>query len=335
MRERGGPCQAGPDTGADCARFGGRSSGPLNSIGITPIDMAVRIYLACSPPVHAFLCNHGDHYLPYAAPLRPCLTAADDVDVTTTAVVSACTDSSEPGKHKKSVVFADSQGLELTTIHVLDEVEENDLSELQFQLTQIEDATSRLKLEDSAGSGNSAPDLVLGFTPPAVDYLNLWNRLKTQHVCLETCSVQDRLLSGTVQVQNICFEKSVWVRITFDSWTSFQDVRCQHLNNIYASPDVDTFSFIIEVPASCKSGTHVQFCIQFCSGQQTFWDNNHGNNYGLMTVDQKGSYSEGCLTALPIFVAEKNLDIDPFGSPRTSAGTFPQWQSCGHIQTSY
>ncbi|XP_029954804.1 protein phosphatase 1 regulatory subunit 3C-B-like [Salarias fasciatus] len=308
-------------------------SGFLNSVPIMPVDMAVRLYLACSPPLHPFLRNHGDCCAPSVPPLRPCLTTAGD-DVTMATVVSACRNGGKPGRQKKSVVFADSQGLALATVHVLEELEDDELSELQFQLTQIEGATSRLQLEDSAGSVDSGPALVLDFTPPAADYLDLRNRLKAQQVSLETCSVQDRLLSGTVQVRNICFEKSVWIRITFDSWRSFRDVRCWHLNNVYASPDVDTFSFSIEVPAACESGGHVQFCVQYCTQDKTFWDNNHGNNYCLAPVDQGAGHSDDCPAALPILVPEKRSEVDPFGSPRTSAGIFPEWQSYGHIQTS-
>lgn len=313
----------------DCAS----GSGLLNSVSIMPVDMAVRIYLACSPPLHSFLRNHDDHCLPSVAPLRPCLTTAGD-SVAMTAVMSACRNGGKPVRQKKSVVFADSQGLALATVHVLDESEDEGLSELQFQLKQIEGATSRLQLADSADSVDSGPSLVLDFTPPAADYLDLRNRLKAQQVCLETCSVQDRLLSGTVQVRNVCFEKSVWIRITFDSWNSFQDFRCWHLNNVYASPDIDTFSFSIEVPASCESGSHVQFCVQYCTQDQTFWDNNHGNNYCLVTVDQSGGHGDECPAALPILVQEKRSDVDPFGSPRTSAGIFPEWQSYGHFPTS-
>ncbi|CAN9508823.1 unnamed protein product [Ophioblennius macclurei] len=308
----------------DCTRL-------LNSAPIMPVDMAVRIYLACSPPVHSFLRNHGGCCSPSGAPLRPCLTSGGD-RVTVAAMMSACTDGGKPIRQKKSVAFADSQGLALATVYVLEESEDDGLGELQFQLTQIEGAASRLQLEDSAGAEDSGPSLALDFTPPVADYLDLRNRLKTQQVCLETCSVQDRLLSGTVQVRNICFEKSVWIRITFDSWRSFEDVRCWHLNNIYASPDVDTFSFSVEVPVSC--GSEVQFCVQYCTQHHTFWDNNHGNNYCLVTVDQSGGHGDEWPAALPILVPEKKSEIDPFGSPRTSAGIFPDWQSCGHIQTS-
>lgn len=54
-------------------------------------------------------------------------------------------------KKKKNVVFADSRGLALTAVHIFDEAEENLLTELQFQLTEIEGATAGLHLGDNTG----------------------------------------------------------------------------------------------------------------------------------------------------------------------------------------
>lgn len=54
-------------------------------------------------------------------------------------------------KKKKNVVFADSRGLALTAVHIFDEAEENLLTELQFQLTEIEGATAGLHLGDDTG----------------------------------------------------------------------------------------------------------------------------------------------------------------------------------------
>lgn len=186
-------------------------------------------------------------------------------------------------------------------------------------------------LPDSADCGSG---LVLDFTQPAADYLDLRNRLKAQQVCLETCSVQDRLLSGTVQVRNICFEKSVSVRITFDSWKSFQDIECQYLNNVYGYPDTDTFSFSISAP-DVLGPNSVQFCIQYRTKDWTFWDNNLGSNYRLFLMGPNSKNSVG-LEIQRDHSGEKreDMEFDPFGSPRTSAGIFPEWQSWGCVETS-
>lgn len=226
-------------------------------------------------------------------------------------------------KPKKSVVFADSRGLALTAVHIFNEAEEDPLTELQFHLT------AGLQLGDDTDSADSGPGLVLDFTPPVADYLDLRNRLKAQQVCLETCSVQERLLSGTIQVRNICFEKSVSVRITYDSWRSFQDIRCRYLNNVYGCPDTDTFSFNVSVPELLEPADQVEFCIQYQTQDQTFWDNNLGDNYRL--VGPNGRQSTKIPAGLP--TQREKMEFDPFGSPRTSAGIFPEWQSWTQVET--
>lgn len=311
---------------------------------IMPVDVAVRICLASSPPLRSFLrnCNKRSSssatLLPHCQPLRPCLTSA----MATVPLVGTDSSSGSPArmrrKKRKTVVFADSQGFALTTIHVYNESEDEALSEL---LTEIEGAAAGLHLADIKDSADCGSGLILDFIQPVTDYLDLRNRLKAQQVCLETCSVQERLLSGTVQVRNICFEKSVWVRITFDSWRSFQDVRCQYLNNVYGCPDTDTFSFSIAVPELLEPSSKVEFCIWYQTQNQTFWDNNLGNNYQLAVVDpnsrSRAIESPAGLQIQRDHSGEKrdeiHLDFDPFGSPRTSAGIFPEWQSWGHVET--
>uniref|UniRef100_A0A3B5L8V4 Protein phosphatase 1 regulatory subunit n=1 Tax=Xiphophorus couchianus TaxID=32473 RepID=A0A3B5L8V4_9TELE len=301
---------------------------------IMPVDMAIRICLASSPPLRSFLSNHDCQYAPAAAgpscrPLRPCLSSGccDSVPMETP--------TSAPRKSpRKSVAFADSQGLALTTVYVF--TEDDPLAELQFHLTELEGALE-LEVKDSTESGSG---LVLDFTPPATDYLDLRNRLKAQQVCLETCSVQDHLLSGTVQVRNIFFEKSVSVRITFDSWSSFQDVRCRYLNNVYGCPDIDTFTFAVPLPPDLVPSSRVEFCIWYQTKDQVHWDNNLGNNYRLAMADPTGrpdrasGRSPG--RAVPRDCGRQKtdkMDFDPFGSPRTSSGIFPEWQSWGRVET--
>ncbi|XP_023276288.1 protein phosphatase 1 regulatory subunit 3C-B-like [Seriola lalandi dorsalis] len=322
---------------------------PGGSSPIIPVNMAVRICLASSPPLRSFLGNYDNccsssaaALLQHCEPLRPCLSS--NVTMATTTSPSAAREiSSSSGRtrrRKKNVVFADSRGLALTAIHVIDEAENDPLTELQFHLTEIEGATAALHLGGNKDVADCGSGLVLDFTQPAADYLDLRNRLKAQQVCLETCSVQERILSGTVQVRNICFEKSVSVRITFDSWCSFQDVQCRYLNNVYGCPDTDTFSFLVSVPELLEPSKRVEFCIQYQTEDQTFWDNNHGNNYGLVVADPNGSPNRSTESTVGLEIQRdgvgeqrEEMEFDPFGSPRTSAGIFPEWQSWGHIET--
>ncbi|KAF6734581.1 Protein phosphatase 1 regulatory subunit 3C [Oryzias melastigma] len=96
-------------------------------------------------------------------------------------------------KRRKQVAFADSRGLALTTVHVFDESEDDLLAELQFQLTEIEDAAAKQSLQEVKEPASS---LVLGFTPPAVNYLDLRNRLKAQQCFLLPQRHQPQVCSG-------------------------------------------------------------------------------------------------------------------------------------------
>uniref|UniRef100_UPI0037E75DAC protein phosphatase 1 regulatory subunit 3C-B-like isoform X3 n=1 Tax=Semicossyphus pulcher TaxID=241346 RepID=UPI0037E75DAC len=276
---------------------------PGGSSPIMPVDMAMRICLASSPPLRSLLSNYDYNRCSTSVccePLRPCLTSSSWDDAfsytITTATAAKTTAHSEiddnqtcpKRKKKKNVVFADTLGLALTYIHVFDEAEDELLTELQFHLTEIEGVTTGLHLGDNKGPADRGSVLVLDFTQPAADYLDLRNRLKAQQVSLETCSVQDRLLSEFLDPSN-----------------------------------------------------RVEFCIQYQTPDQTFWDNNHGNNYQVGAAEPNGSpcRSTESIPGLEIqrdTAREKRegVDFDPFGSPRTSAGIFPEWQSWVRVETS-
>ncbi|XP_068585449.1 protein phosphatase 1 regulatory subunit 3C-B-like isoform X3 [Cebidichthys violaceus] len=298
---------------------------------IMPVDMAVRIYLSSSPPLRSFLSNY-DHccsssssssaLMKRCEPLRSCLSFSNVAMPTSTSVA---TEVVGPAwlrrKKKKSVVFADSRGLALTAIHVFNEAEDDMLTELQFHLMEVEGTATRPHLGDNK---DCASGLVLDFTQPAADYLDLRNRLKAQQVCLETCSVQECLLSGTVQVRNLCFDKSVSVRITFDSWRSFLDIPCLYLNNVYGCPDTDTFSFSVLVPEVLEPSNRVEFCIQYQTQDHTFWDNNHGNNYWL--VDPKSSSTQSTESTAGLEILRDH------GREKGSASwLLPVWFRCFHL----
>lgn len=122
---------------------------PRGPSPIAPVDMAVRICLASSPPLRSFHSNY-DNRLKHSEPLRPCLS---NVAVSTTTSAPA---GAEPGgglawlKRKKSVVFADSRGLALTAVHVFNEAEDM-LTELPFHLTEVEGASAGIHLGGNEG----------------------------------------------------------------------------------------------------------------------------------------------------------------------------------------
>ncbi|XP_060794941.1 protein phosphatase 1 regulatory subunit 3C-B isoform X2 [Neoarius graeffei] len=298
---------------------------------IMPVDVAMRICLAHSPPLHSFLgsyehCKSRNLVKPFK-PLRSCISSKPKVEATNRGWKSP------KGKAKKKVVFADSKGMSLTVIHVFKEFEEDSLLplDLQFEMSDLEDAIVGLKVEKE-----KEKSFVLDFPQPAADYLDFRNRLRKNLVCLENCVIQDKSLMGTIKVSNVSFEKSVHVRITFDSWKSHRDVPCVYMNNVYGCADIDTFSFSVDLPSSVPNEEQVEFCVSYNTRDKTHWDNNDGKNYRLAHIDDDKNETKPVTqkTAYETRNASKRpeMEFDQFGSPRTSSGFFPEWQSWGRLE---
>ncbi|XP_026078573.1 protein phosphatase 1 regulatory subunit 3C-B isoform X2 [Carassius auratus] len=236
---------------------------------IMPVDVAMRICLAHSPPLRSFLSSYKDcksrSLVNQYKPLRSCISSKTDVNTDNLEWKSPET------KAKKKVVFADSKGMSLTAVHVFKEFEEDPMLDLQFELSDLDDAIVGLKAENEK-------NLILDFPQPAADYLDFRNHLKKNLVCLENCIIQERLLTGTVKVE---------------------------------------------------------FCISYKTHNTTYWDNNDGKNYKLVHAENNSSQNSVIQKMTTDFKNQgkrPEMEFDEFGSPRTSTGFFPEWQSWGHIE---
>ncbi|XP_003223828.1 protein phosphatase 1 regulatory subunit 3C [Anolis carolinensis] len=304
---------------------------PLSS-SIMPVDVAMRICLARSPPVKSFL-NPLDGYqrrnfVDRFKPLRPCLHVKHE-----TAESPASDWQRSAGRAKKRVVFADSKGLSLTAIHVFSEFQENPSWDLQFDLLDLEDITASLKLHEEK-------NLILGFTQPSADYLDFRNRLQKNFVCLENCTLQERAISGTVKVKNVSFEKKVRIRITYDSWKTYSDIDCVYMKNVYGDSDNDTFSFAVDLPPAIPTIKKIEFCVSYQSGEHIYWDNNDRQNYKVVHAEWKSdgvqapaSPRKDTVTLKPSRKVQET-GCQQLGSPRIANGLFSEWQSWGRVETS-
>ncbi|KAK0551610.1 hypothetical protein OC846_003206 [Tilletia horrida] len=107
-------------------------------------------------------------------------------------------------------------------------------------------------------------------------------------VFLERAYLSDDLRSvkGTVQVQNLAFEKWVAIRFTLDNWATVCEVSAEHSESIKGGKS-DRFTFSIKLNELLiwtrgQSETKTMFlCIRFTAAGQEFWDNNEDNNYQL------------------------------------------------------
>ncbi|NXF11065.1 PR3CB phosphatase, partial [Smithornis capensis] len=236
-----------------------------------PVDLAVRLCLSHSPPIRKLLNSYEElRGNRGRKPLRSCLNQKLSAEPEPERRDGA---RSSKGQKKKRVVFADMKGLSLTAVRFFSKIEE-DLCDLQHALSDL--ACFRPRLWES-----QVCRYVLDFPQPSADYVAFRSSLHNNLVCLESCLIQDRALSGTVKVRNIEYEKKVTVRITFDGWKSFRDISCQYMHSTYGSADTDIFSFELTLPKPSICHRATEFCISFQCGQKTHWDNNNGKNYKI------------------------------------------------------
>lgn len=290
-----------------------------------PVDVAMRLCLAHSPPLKSFLGPYDlqrRHFVNKLKPLKSCLNIKQE------------SKSQNEWKHshdqaKKRVVFADSKGLALTAIHVFSDLPEEPTWDLQFDLLDLNDISSGLKLHEEK-------NLILYFPQPSTDYLSFRNHFQKNFVCLENCSLQERTVTGTVKVKNMSFEKKVQIRITFDTWKSYTDVDCVYMKNVYGGSDSDTFSFAIDLPSVIPTEEKIEFCISYHTNGQVFWDNNEGQNYRIVHVQWKPdgvqtqmASQDGAFHQVP---PKTESESPIFGSPRLASGLFPEWQSWGRME---
>lgn len=93
----------------------------------------------------------------------------------------------------------------------------------------------------------------------------------------------DQKLLGTALVHNICFDKSVRIRYSWDSWCTSSDIFASWDPTPTPASDWDRFAFSIDL-SSVKglSSRLLELAVQFIplsNPNAQYWDNNNGRNY--------------------------------------------------------
>lgn len=191
---------------------------------------------------------------------------------------------------KKRVVFADAKGLALTDVHFF-------FSEPLSPLVSSVLNPSPAKLQGHQQPSFKAQryKVRLGFPQPTLDLKAFIVRLKETLVQLESCYVTEHAMSGTVRACNISSEKSVHVRVTFDSWRTHQDIPCTFLQQRYGGSDMDVFAFSVAFPQNLDPSERLEFCVSFRPGASAAlrWDNNRGQNYRVCVEPVGVNTSQG------------------------------------------
>ncbi|XP_051973324.1 protein phosphatase 1 regulatory subunit 3C-B [Xyrauchen texanus] len=174
-------------------------------------------------------------------------------------------------RKKKHVVFADAKGLPLTSVRIFI------TDRLEPEMEDLPQPEERMKVRSSKQSGRL--QLKLGFPQTVANRQSLMENL----VQLESCTVTERALSGTVRVRNLKFDKAVFVRITFNSWRSHQDIPCTYVREQHAALETDVFAFNVSLPSELDPKERLEFFVVFQPGNGNLQlvDNNKGKNYQI------------------------------------------------------
>ncbi|XP_026030447.1 protein phosphatase 1 regulatory subunit 3B [Astatotilapia calliptera] len=214
-------------------------------------------------------------------------------------------------KTKKRVTFADHKGLALTRVKMFSPF--SDPIDIPMNIQEQLSSALSLKAEDDR--------LVLGFAQPASDYLLFRQRLEENLICLEHCLLKEKAFAGTVKVRNVSFEKSVKVRVTFDSWKSHTDVDCVYMKDSYPSLHHDTFSFEVSVSGELKPHERIEFAVCYQVDGCEHWDSNQGNNYSITWSSMRRGHQQAWSRPS----CDYGVHFDRYGSPTCSHGIFPDW----------
>uniref|UniRef100_A0A3Q2XWZ7 CBM21 domain-containing protein n=1 Tax=Hippocampus comes TaxID=109280 RepID=A0A3Q2XWZ7_HIPCM len=165
---------------------------------------------------------------------------------------------------RRRVSFADAFGLDLVSVKEYDDVAAAEDEEVG---------------EREAPAQEEFHLSCLFAAPPSEE--ELLRRLEGQMAELESVELLPgtTTLRGCVRVLNLCFSKSVYARITLDSWKSYFDLPADYVpGSSDRKTDRFTFQYTL-VPPLEKAGTRVEFCLRYETSAGTFWANNREMNY--------------------------------------------------------
>lgn len=121
------------------------------------------------------------------------------------------------------------------------------------------------------------------------EFLDLEIRVGKHMVSIEKVSLQnDNSVFGTIVVKNICFEKHVEVRYTWDNWVTHNNHLCKYIT-LSKVPNADVFSFHIPfkkqeglTPETTVMEKRLAFAVCYTANGVSHWDSNDGENYVVL-----------------------------------------------------
>jgi protein phosphatase 1 regulatory subunit 3A/B/C/D/E len=175
-------------------------------------------------------------------------------------------------RRSKSVTFADSKGLALTSTFFF--IKEN----LSPPVTRRTSIGTRLK-DNKQRNDPEQPAQLLNFTSN-ISYEELFVKVNNTNVCLEKIVCYTFGIYGRICVKNMAYEKCVAVRYSFDAWQSCQEEIARYIPGA-STDNVDSFFFHMQPPKT-NTDRKMEFAIRYRVCGKDYWDNNFGDNYRLV-----------------------------------------------------
>lgn len=196
------------------------------------------------------------------------------------------------GFNKKRVMFADTKGLALTAVHVF--TPESASFDSRVMKTPADtDFFHTLPQDQQSTSNKQQPyRLRVRLTQPLLDFKAYLAHPETS-IQLESFNISKNSLIGKVGVSHDSVKKTVWIRLTFDSWRNYSDFPCTFL--LQQPPAVDVYAFNLRLPKNLNPNERAEFCVFFTAGPGSMpqWDNNRGKNYSLRLEKDRSHVRQG------------------------------------------
>ncbi|BFZ13352.1 hypothetical protein BsWGS_16391 [Bradybaena similaris] len=178
---------------------------------------------------------------------------------------------------KKSVHFADSDGLDLVSIRLVDNTNSP---------PNVPQSVLDALWLDMEG-GQKEPSLTFlypCFEQPGADF-NFFRKVLQQQICLENVLVSEMTINGYIRVAKTPQYPSVVVRYSVDNWSTFNEIYATH---IFATPDGKTerYSFVIDALPHMEPGSFLELVLVMTANTIEYYDSNEGHNYRLECVNK-------------------------------------------------
>uniref|UniRef100_A0A672TEV0 CBM21 domain-containing protein n=1 Tax=Strigops habroptila TaxID=2489341 RepID=A0A672TEV0_STRHB len=179
---------------------------------------------------------------------------------------------------RKTVQFADSLGLELTSVRHFCEA---DLPQVPLPAPPPPCTADLFKTRKPPVLFGTPPLLEPLFPPQPRASPGFIEWVQQHKVRLEWVRAEPAGLRGAVRVLDLAYEKAVSVRYTLNSWASCAEVPAAYQAPGPADGITDRFAFLLPLGVAAAAKATLEFAVRYRIAGAEYWDNNEGKNYRL------------------------------------------------------